>query len=252
MDDFGDFCYLDVQKTGSTLISRTLANSSKSPLVSSKKHASIRKSGIMNAYSLIKRGGFYRDGAFYFNSIRNPFKYYASLYNYGVDKRGGLYRLLKKGGLADFYNGTEGGFLKWTAFIMNEKNSRYLGHDYASCGSKSIGLLTYRFLRLSVVAPDSTLSNIRSTDDAYTLHESHNICKFTIRNESLTKDVLYLIDHHLKSHIDRRKALDILEGKRINASKSKIKPDALLGDGAIEKLIRDRDSLIFDHFYPDQ
>lgn len=258
MDDFKDYCYLDVQKTGSTFITHLLKECSISPLLHSGKHLTvsgfhlgralsfIRKG---NASTLLKRGGSYRSGVYYFNSIRHPYTYYASLYNYGCDGRGGLYNTLKRNGKSEFYDGTKEGFLDWAEFIMDYRNSEFLGTEYKQCGAVAIGFLTYRFLRLSMSSPIPKLSKVGTPEDALKIYESHNICEFTVRNEQMKSDMLYLIDGPLSNFIDKKKAVQILDGPKVNASKTSLANPSMLENSAAGELVRKKDSLIFDKFY---
>ena len=54
MYDFGAFCYLDVQKTGSTFIERTLKEVSILPIALSSKHASVELFTIGHFYLFMR------------------------------------------------------------------------------------------------------------------------------------------------------------------------------------------------------
>ena len=259
MDDFGGFCYLDVQKTGSTFISKILKESSLLPLLYSGKHSTVSDLNFKRSLSLVfkgnfrgffKRVGVYRGSAFYFNSVRDPFDYYASLYNYGCDGRGGLFYQLKRNGMESFYDKTENGFLMWVKFILNAENSKFLGEGYYRCGASGIGFLTYRFLRLSINNPSSKLSKITTVYDAFKLYEDFNICKFTIRNEEMRSDVLFLIDNHLRFFINREKVIEALNADRVNTSKSSVAKASMLRNSPVGELVRKKDAFIFETFYP--
>lgn len=163
-----------------------------------------------NIRGLIKRASFYRESSFYFNSIRNPYAYYASLYNYGCDGWGEFYNTLKRDGLDYLYDPTEDAFFRWIEFIMDGSNARYLDRDYERSCATAVGFLTYRFLRLSVSNPYVTLSNIDTPSDAFKVYAANDICTFTIRNEQMKNDVLSLINVHLSAYVDLKKAAEIL------------------------------------------
>ena len=258
MDDFGKFCYLDVQKTGSTFIAQMLRDSSSLPLLRSQKHAEVSNVSVKGIWSLLRarsfqsallRGGFYRGDVIYFNSVRHPFNYYASLYNYGCDEKGGLYARLKRNSMNDFYDRTEAGFLGWLEFIMQPKNCVYLGHGYHPSCANAVGFLTYRFLRLSVSDPHRKLSQIKKTDEAYSLYERGNICAFTVRLENIKDDVIFLIDEYLSAYVSKGKAIEFLERNRINSSKTHAASAEMLEASDLGGLVRKRDALIFDNFY---
>lgn len=259
MDDFGEFCYLDVQKTGSTFISKLLKESSLLPILYSDKHSAVSDLNIKRSLSLIRKGNFrgffkrvgvYRDSAFYFNSVRNPFDYYASLYNYGCDGRGGLFYQLSQNGMASLYDKTENGFLTWVEFILSSENCKLLGEQYYRRGASGIGFLTYRFLRLSINNPSNKLSKITAVHDAFTLYEEFNICKFTIRNEEMRGDILFLVDNHLKSFINRDEVIAALNANRVNTSKSSVAQASMLRNSPVGELVRKKEAFIFETFYP--
>ena len=258
MDDFGEFCYLDVQKTGSTFITKLLIECSHSPLLHSGKHSPIIDWSVARALKLIrngnmrgliKRASFYREGTFYFNSVRNPYAYYASLYNYGCDGRGAFYNTLKREGLDYLYDGTEDGFFRWIEFIMDASNARHLDKNYERSCATAVGFLTYRFLRLSVSNPYATLSTIDTPGDAFKVYAAKNICTFTIKNEQMKSDVLSLIKIHLSAYVDRDKAAKILDSPKVNVSKSGVANALMLENSEVGPIVRERDALIFDTFY---
>ncbi len=248
MLDYGEFCYLDVQKTGSSFISKFLRATSTVPPVLLKRHASVR---LPTPKSEPGEPGVFRNGTFYFNSVRNPLKYYASLYNYGCDKRGGLYKSLQANGLAELYDGTKEGFFRWCDFLLKDKNARYLHKSYPRASEAGIGFLTHRFLKLSVPSPQKLLRSVRSTADALAALNEHNICQFTIRNETLTEDLEYLIQNQLKGFVNPKKCKKFLSGDKINSSKTNAATDKFFSDYADIDIIIDRDRIIFEKFYPD-
>lgn len=258
MDDFGKFCYLDVQKTGSTFITALLNKASLLPLLRSDRHAPIqtydwrcltKSIKQRNLPSALQRGGFYRKNVIYFNSIRHPFKYYASLYNYGCDKRGGVYLRLRKSGLDDLYDGTEKGFLDWVNFILQPENRNFINQEYNDNCREFVGFLTYRFLRLSFVDPKQELPKINTTNDLNRFYDKKNICVHTIRNENLRDDLISLIDLHLAPFVDKNLAVDFLDGGRINASDAKVADAKMLINTDAGALIKEREAFIFDRFY---
>ena len=144
MDDFGTFCYLDVQKTGSTYVGQFLRECSRIPVLMSDKHATISGNGVGNLFGLIRKPGCYSRDTFYFNSVRNPFKYYASLYNYGCDGRGGLYSRFQKVKRDDLYDGTREGFYGWLDHLLAlDPAAPRLPGGYEEVGTNGIGLLSY-------------------------------------------------------------------------------------------------------------
>lgn len=250
MDEFQSFCYLDVQKTGSTFVSKVLKTGSREPLYLSIKHGAISGNSRRNLFGLIRRPGHFRRGVFYFNSVRNPFDYYASLYNYGCDGRGGLAKNLRQGGFGELYGGTVSSFYDWFSFLNDPKNSHYIHHEFTDCGARlGIGFLSYRFLRLSVVDPTNKLSALALNADLRTFLSENGICSKTIRNETLNEDLLHLFDGVLSHAVDLNKVADLLNGQRINASQSGIVTAEHLRRNAASNMVYEADRLIFDAFY---
>lgn len=259
IDDFGKFCYLDVQKTGSKFITNLLKECSLLPLLRSDNHTCITsykwndfatsvKQGQFS--SVLQRAGYFRKNVIYFNSIRHPFNYYASLYNYGCDGRGGVYRRLHNAGFTGLYDGTKKGFLEWANFISNPENRIHIDVDHAKYSSEFIGFLTYRFLNLSFVDPSAELPQIQSIEDLNKVYDQKNISVYTVRNENLKKDLLELIDLHLVPFVERNRAVSCLDGKRINASVTKLANAKMLMDTDVGAQVKKQESFIFDRFYP--
>lgn len=259
MDDFGDFCYLDVQKTGSTFVTKVLKEVSQRPLRASVKHGVIETPFHRQLLRVIRRprwgafsGGMFRDGCFYFNSVRDPFEYYPSLYNYGCDRRGGVYNRLQSQGYGHFYDGAQSSFLEWMAFILDEGNAQHVNPVYAATCAPGVGFFTYRFLALSVAAPSITLRGINTTADAEAVLERHNISRATLRNETLNADLLTLLESHLAEHVDLDRARELLTvDDRVNASVSKSANGDALRASSLAQTVRARDALLFRKFYPE-
>lgn len=259
MYDFGKFCYLDLQKTGSTLIVNVLKKSSNLPLLSSGKHETIKNINMRKVLRFSKagkfsgiylRGGAHRRDVLYFNSIRNPFSYYASLYNYGCDGKGALFKKMKMGGWDHLYDSTQSGFLRWANFVLKSENSRYIDAGYSkSCGN-AVGFLSYRLLRLSMSNPEKRICGISSAKNASDIYSKYNITKYTIRNENLREDFIFLIENFLNEHLDKSRAVQILDGGRVNVSKSKIAEASMLRDSDLAEKVFKREALVFERFYP--
>lgn len=243
MDDFGAFCYLDVPKTGSSFICGLLQQSSRTPLLFSLKHAFARLDAGTGG------PGLYREGTIYFNSVRHPFRYYASLYNYGCDGKGGLFLSLRGRGFGHLYDGTLDGFANWMEFIHARDNAVHLGEGMEGHGAGCIGLLTHRFLRLSLAAPMKKMFGLHDVGQAFDLYQRERIVEFTVRNEFMKPDLMGFLSSRLSDHVDLDKADAILSGPRVNASRSRAISAADVERSAVAALVCDRDALIFKTFY---
>ena len=245
MDDYGPFCYLDVQKTGSTFISAFLRECSLIPVLKSKKHGTIR-----STLNPLAKGGVYRKQTYYFNSVRNPFRYYASLYNYGLDRRGGLFKRLKRHGKEGLYEASEKAFLYWLEFLLDEENAHLIGEGYDAFSHTGIGLLTYRFLRLSMSDPLKKLARASTLSDIENIYEEDNISSRTIKNEYLKDELKYIVFDKFPEFFDEEKSKLNLRNGLVNNSKNDIASQYVLEcNKSISRILQRKDIFIFDKFY---
>lgn len=272
MLDFGTFCYLDVEKTGSSFISQILKKVSTQSLLMSCQHGFIRHlendrpfesllyknlpPSLITSQLFFERyrkrfGGRYRENCFYFNSIRNPLNYYVSLYNFGCDGNGGIAAMLHHHGFGYLYERTEGNFLRWVDFMTDERNARYIDRMYDKTCAHCVGFLTYRFLRLSLVNPLDKLSSIDSISDIQTLYERESICNFTIKNENLNNDLLFLFKNHLNKFVRSDAGYELNRG-RVNSSQSNIATVDLLKSSDMAENVFNREAFVFSNFYSTQ
>jgi hypothetical protein len=256
MLDFGKFCYLHVEKTGGTYISGILNEISLLPIVNRSLHGTVSQRSYMDyilSRGRAERGSHglnVRKHCFYFNSVRNPFDYYASLYNYGCDGRGGVAKALKLHGKDDFYDRTETGFLKWADFILDAQSAEIWHSEYSQACAKSVGLLTYRFLRLSLTNPLKKLKLIEKPKDAIPVYEKHNILRYTVRTEKLNNDLQYLFQGPLRSYVDLTLSDRILaKNKKVNASVSHVVTGETLRNSSLAEKVVERDAFILNKFY---
>lgn len=257
MYDFGAFCYLDVQKTGSSFIANTLKSVSKRTVIAASKHFSVENLTLRHGRRILRdwrtypnpRGGMYRRECFYFNSVRNPFSFYASLYNFGCDGRGTLAHRLHNAGFGDLYDATPDGFLRWTGFVLDPKNAGYLNAEYARTCAASIGFLSFRFLRLSVASPKSKLRALQTSADAQALYQRHGICRFTVRTESLGHDLSRLFQNELKDHVDVDAISQLKAAPKTNTSQCQAALGTMLQNSSQAAQVLGREALIFDNFY---
>lgn len=258
MLDFGAFCYLHVEKTGGTYVSRVLKEISLLPLWKETLHGTIGSSKTTNLIQNITQNrslkwparGLLRRNCYYFNSVREPFNYYASLYNYGCDGRGGAAHALKNHGKGYFYDKTETGFLNWVEFLLDSKNAAIWHEEYSKTCARCIGFLTFRFLRLSFSDPFTKLKEIADTSDTNNIYHRYNICRSTLRTENLNQDLLSLLKGPLKEYVDVKAAATLLDKpERVNASVSGAVTGEVLRKSHLASLVMERDAFIFDRFY---
>jgi hypothetical protein len=130
VQDFGPFCYLEMQKSGSTFVNHFLQQCSLLEVRKHRKHAPINDE--------------YSDNTFYFITVRHPLALYSSLFRFGRDSRGDLFNRLKSKGLAECYSS----FGEFVEFVRNPRNASHLGSDYNERIAEQIGFMSFRFLKL--------------------------------------------------------------------------------------------------------
>lgn len=206
MHDFGEFIYLDVQKTGSTFISNFLELNSSLMPISHVKHGRILQ----------------KKPAFYFISSRDPVSQYASLYKFGCEGRGLLYKKLRSQNYANLYDKDYSKFEDWLKFILTPNNSIFLDDGYKSNFARLFGLLSFRFLVLSFPRPIRHLETVNSFGALCDLYDSKRLHSFVIRHEKLNCDLETLITRHLSKYmIEPNLAIDSLESlKPLNQTRT--------------------------------
>src|SRR5215469_2289548 len=112
MHEFETFVYLDVPKTGTSFIGSVLKRFSGEKLVRKTLHT-----GVSTAYDASK---------FHFISVRDPFQQYLSLYSFGCQQKGKLFKYLSKRGLTGVYDSSLQGFSAWLAFVLEPQSAEFL------------------------------------------------------------------------------------------------------------------------------
>ena len=221
MHDFGKLAYLDVHKTGSSYVSDFLNTCCTLQQVRFSKHDSVRED--------------YHQDCFYFITIRNPLDMWSSLYRYGLEKKGGVYNRLQIAGLLSTYES----FNSFVEFCLDEKNADLLGFGYSKCISKFIGLMSFRFLKLSLQYPmKQILQCINEGINLKTL-ESNFITNLEIRNESLTEELEKLSLEIWPQYFDSYKVKEyVRRNVKINESKKSKSDLEALSDEIMEIMHR--------------
>lgn len=235
MDDYGSLVYLDVQKTGSTYVNQFLAASCTLPQLNFRKHGRIE-------------GTTYRPEAYYFITARHPVPSYVSLFRFGLAQRGGIRKRLMRSGHEDLY---QRGINAWLEFVLDERNVGYLSaHErFDEVIHSGVGLMTFRFLALSIVDPMEILPSAQSLDELRSIYAERNIARQVIRNEELNTGLATLALDDLPQWFDADAARAFLATMApINASTAD-RPGEIAPELLAE--IRKREGLLIDWFYPD-
>ncbi len=237
MDDFGDIVYLDVQKTGSSFISAFLKGCANSETRVFKKHGRIES-------------GQRRD-AIYFISTRNPIDQYFSLFRYGCDRKGGLFRRLSDRKLEHMYRRTPEAFERWMQFVLSYENADLLGEGYPKVNADLMGYQSFRFLVLSFEGPMRKLRKLQSYEELQQLYQHSRLHSAVLRNESLRDDLEKLSETLLADHIDKDAARTFL--RQMPALNTSSTVD--FGIGALSRetraLLAHKERFLFENFYPD-
>jgi|TARA_R110002072_G_C7805268_1_gene521991 hypothetical protein len=236
MDDFGRIVYLDVEKTGSSFISNFLQENLTCQRVKKVKHGRIGRN--------------FKEGSFYFISVRNPLSQYLSLYHYGCEGKGEIYDSIKKSGYSQLYQPNKESFQHWLQFVLCAKNAANLGPDYRAVDTELMGLQTFRFLALSF---QNALKKLKAVHDYPTLCGLYEkrIHSQVVRNESLRVDMKNLVDTHLSSFVDTESAKRYLEkSPPINRS-PKLDFDIESIDEETMSLVRRKERFLLEQFYPE-
>ncbi len=191
MHDFGKFCYLDVEKTGSCFISEFLNRHVSIPQVHFGKHERLKKPKL-----------FGKPNKFFFISARDPIEQMLSLYYYSATKQGAMHFQLS-GWHFDcdkLYDGTVESFCHWVELVYNPKLAVVFGENYhipKSHAKDLYGLMTHRFLMLSFYQPILKVRGIQTKDQLRQLYAEKKVHKAIIRTESLKEDLAQLIEQRL-------------------------------------------------------
>lgn len=208
MHDFGKLVYLDLQKTGSTFVSRFLRETCNLRELREWKH------GRLN--SRAKRS------TFYFVTVRHPLALYSSLFRYGLDGRGGLYGRLSQLGKAQLYRSDESAFNEWLRFVLDYRNAAYLGEGFERVPeSFNLGFLSYRYLMVCLTRPQRTLLRKPAAIDVVDYAREKSIVDHVIFNERLNDGLIELSTKIKPEYFDQQKVREFFqEEERVNAAKT--------------------------------
>lgn len=230
MQDHGDLVYLDVPKTGSTFVVAFLEASCRLPLLGGVRHAGIT--------------GSYRKDAYYFATVRHPVAQYVSLFRHGSYHMGRTRGRIERAGRGDVY---EKGFDHWLAFVLDPDMAAVFGDGYENVVGSGIGVMTFRFVALSVADGMTSLMQARSVDDVRMLYDTHRLTQQVIPMEELNAGLRTLALSECPQWFDTAAAGQFLAtSPRINAS---FRPGPNTIDPALEAEVMRRERLVIDLFY---
>jgi hypothetical protein len=206
---FHSLAYLDVEKSGSTYVSRFLRDFLDDDEVSFRKHVELEDRPP--------------SGRLHVLSVRDPLDTYLSLYSYGCQGKGGLAGTVREAGLGHLYDGTPAGFDEWLDVVLDPAYAAALNpRSYEGSGvAEHTGLLSYRVARLSSPRARRWIRQVTSPDDFVARYREHTVVDVVLRNETLTEDLETLVlREELAWRPSRDVALEALRAqRRLNTSR---------------------------------
>ncbi len=239
MIDFGKVVYLDVQKTGSSFVSRFLRANLALPEIARHLHAP---------------APVHRPESFYFITVREPLAQYISLFQYGLQGRGGMVQRFRDAGLADFYQPDTRAFERWLGFMIAPENAPFFGPRYLNARPELLGLQSYRFLTLSFVNASAILAAATSKARLNAIYARHKLHTLVIKTETLNRGLENLLDSEVGPFFKPRKEVVsyLQNSKQVKKSAAvagflpeKIKPDLIAN-------MKKREWFLYENFYPQE
>jgi len=239
MIDFGQIVYLDVQKTGSSAVARFLNACTTLPELARHRHAPAKLR---------------RADVFYFTSVREPMAQYVSLFQYGLQGKGGMVRRFIDAGMAEIYQPSTAAFERWLGFMVAPENAGFFGTRYRNTLPYLIGLQSYRFLALSFLAPGPTLRSVKTKAELRALYARKKLHSRVVKTETLNQDLEKLLDSEVGSFFKpREQVVSYLQNSRrakqsmavAGFQPARISPD-LIAD------MKKREWFLYENFYPQE
>lgn len=179
MQEYTNFAYFDLQKTGSTTIKALLRElvGERRPLYRS------GHDGPHQDYDRAKLS---------FISTREPLSLYISLFNFAtMEQKGNLHGMLSRAGFGHLYAPSVCAFERWLEFVLEPGNAPVLKEDYAQYAPREvIGLLSFRLLYISVPNALRKMKRDRFKEkDAIRTLYGRRVWHDHVRTENLGRDL---------------------------------------------------------------
>ena len=254
------FIYLQLPKTGCTYIASILAENIQGE--------QIKKHNILTDYTKNKK---------ILGSVRNPWSWYVSLWAYGCEKKGDIYRLLTekkvtniikkiyKGRIREsffeaikptktwkkYYRDSNDAhcFQQWLKDIYNPKNRIYFPKDYYKYDlSEFAGYYTHRYalLHLKEYYKIKARKQISSYNDLVQYDQENYLLDYAIRTESLEKDLIAALKlcGYESTEIEKR----ILDSRSPNKNKSEHREVGYYYNEETIQLVAEKEQLIIERY----
>ncbi len=239
MIDFGKIVYLDVQKTGSSTIARFLNACTTLPELARHRHAPAPER---------------RPDVFYFTSVREPMAQYISLFQYGIQGKGGMVKRFADAGMATYYQPSTAAFERWLGFMIAPENAGFFGIGYHNTLPHLIGLQSYRFLAPSFIKPGPTLRVVKTKAELRALYAREKLHSHVIKTETLNQDLENLLDSEVGTFFKPREQVGSYLQNAKRAKKSRavagFQPAQINPDLIAE--MKKREWFLYENFYPQE
>lgn len=231
MHDFGDLVYLDLHKTGSTFVSAFLKHCCRCEETKFRKHDWIRED--------------YNPSSFYFITIRHPLQIYSSLYRYGLSEKGDVFYRIRRLQRLDVYESYD----SFLSFALDSKNALNLGFGYRQDIAEEMGLMSFRFLKLSLQYPMLQINETLRKGLKIASLQNNFITGLEIKNEHLNEGLRELSESVFPDLFDTSKANDFLNSMpKMNASNAAADEiDASISTSTYSKL-KQKEDLLFSRY----
>ena len=196
----------------------------------------------------------FRQNTFYLITIRHPLSLYSSLYRYGLDGRGGVFHRLDRANLLNVYSD----FDVFLRFVLNPKNAQVLGDGYTPEISRHIGIMSFRFLKLSLRYPLQSINQFIDRKNSILRFifgtsvvglQEQFITHLEIKNENLKEELAHFALVRFPEYFDDSLTRSFLaESERVNASETGASQlDTYLSEQTMENL-RMREQLLWSRY----
>jgi hypothetical protein len=252
--------YLQLPKTGCTHIASILAENIEG--------IQIKKHNILTDYQTKKK---------IIGSIRNPWSWYVSLWAYGCEGKGDIYKMLIEKNLSliikklykrkigeAFYQLTKPTptwveayrdpndplcFQKWLKNVYEPKNRIYFPKKYYEYNlSKFAGYYTHRYalLHLKNYYKKEARKQISNYDDLFNYYQDNYFLDYIIRTESLETDLIKILKlcGYESLEIEKR----ILETQGTKTNPSKHKETGFYYNEETIQMVAEKERLIIDEY----
>jgi hypothetical protein len=232
------FAYLDLQKTGTNFIVDFLDRFNGESGAERRKHKT-------------QVGDDQRD-RLYFISVRDPLDQYISLFSFGCDGNGALFRKLSARGHRKLYERRNGAFEHWLEFMLNPENASLVDKRYAGKGDghlpSIIGFQSFRFLYLALQDSLEVLGECRTKDDVAQAYRTRSRVSVIVRHSHFIADLKELVQEHLRDVIpDLEGAMKFLdEAPALNTSQRVDNGLELQLSAPLQQSVREREWLYYD------